>query len=65
MSNRKQPSVRREGSQGDLVRDRPDQINKFVWFGKNRPAGGLFPSMMREHVDNIPIKQKFRRRKRC
>jgi peptide/nickel transport system substrate-binding protein len=57
MSNRKQPlsdlRVRQAISYGI---DR-DQINRVVWSGKNRPLGGLFPSTMSAHVDNIPIKQ--------
>jgi peptide/nickel transport system substrate-binding protein len=57
MSNRKQPlsdvNVRKAIS---YAVDR-DQINKLVWSGKNKPLGGLFPSTMSEHVNNIPIKQ--------
>ena len=34
-----------------------DQINKIVWGGQNKPLGGLFPSTMKEHVQNIPVAQ--------
>jgi ABC-type transport system substrate-binding protein len=57
MSNRKQPLSDVKVRKAISYAINRDQINKLVWFGKNRPAGGLFPSTMREHVDNIPIKQ--------
>ncbi len=57
MNDRKQPLADVNVRRAISYAINRDQINKIVWGGQNTPLGGLFPSTMREHVNNIPIVQ--------